>query len=420
MSHYKRVLGRGLNLGSGVGLRKRQISAAAGPPPGPTPDIIWDLEGAGALPGTSTFTRSDNKWYRNGSGVWVSAGVNIQRFHNLTVGGGEQGLLFEPPVTKLAIQRRDFTNAAWVKTNITAAKDETGIDGVANSCSTLTATAANGTALQVVTSASSNHVMQAFVSRKTGTGTIEITINGGTQWEDITSSLTSNIDNEFSKVAFAITDPEIGFRIVTSGDEIVVDCCDVETGLRATTPFVQDNTGSETRSSDDLTDSTSLDAAHSMMVDATVDPLVQSGNEQATLIHFPPSATASLFLNNSTQLRVISNTLAPIVNAASTYEGERHKFAFSVQTNEGILVDDEDNDDTDVAGDPATGTLRIGSRNASSRWWHSVIHRVEYFSQAQTLLELKNLVTGGGAVLLSLGYSSDLVGYSSDVVGYVV
>lgn len=56
-----------------------------------------------------------------------------------------QGILVEEARTNVVLWNRDLTNAAWTKTNITAAKDQTGIDGFASSASKITATAGNGT-----------------------------------------------------------------------------------------------------------------------------------------------------------------------------------------------------------------------------------------------------------------------------------
>jgi hypothetical protein len=75
--------------------------------------------------------------------------------------GDPLGLLVEEARTELTLYNRDFTNAAWTKSNMTTAKTATGPDGVTNSASTLTATAGNATALQAITSTSAarTHLM---------------------------------------------------------------------------------------------------------------------------------------------------------------------------------------------------------------------------------------------------------------------
>jgi hypothetical protein len=81
-------------------------------------------------------------------------------------------VLVEEARTNLCLYSDDFTNAAWVKSNLTAAKTATGPDGVTNSASTLTATAANATAQQAITSASAARITSMFVKRRTGTGAV--------------------------------------------------------------------------------------------------------------------------------------------------------------------------------------------------------------------------------------------------------
>jgi hypothetical protein len=137
-------------------------------------------------------------------------------------GGVSQGIHITPPQTELLLWNRDLTNAVWVPTTMTVAKNQTGIDGVANSCSSLTATAANATILQSLTRASSRRCSGVWVKRITGSGAIQMTQDGGTTWTAIT------VTASFSQFASGINmqtvvNPVIGLRIVTSGDAIAVD-----------------------------------------------------------------------------------------------------------------------------------------------------------------------------------------------------
>jgi hypothetical protein len=81
-------------------------------------------------------------------------------------------VLVEEARTNLLLWSSDLTQAAWTPTNLTAAKTATGPDGVANSASTLTATAANAFARQPITSASAARITSMFVKRRTGTGAV--------------------------------------------------------------------------------------------------------------------------------------------------------------------------------------------------------------------------------------------------------
>jgi hypothetical protein len=141
------------------------------------------------------------------------------------------GLLTEGARTNIALHNRDLTQAAWVKTNVTAARDALGVDGLANGASRLTATAGNATCLQTVTLGSSARFMSAWIRRITGTGVIEMTTNNGTNWDPVTFT------GQYARVSIptrTVTNPVFGFRIVTSGDVIVVDFVQNENGTFAT------------------------------------------------------------------------------------------------------------------------------------------------------------------------------------------
>ena len=145
------------------------------------------------------------------------------------------GLINEPiAATNIALQNRDLTNAAWTKTNITAAKTQTGIDGVANSASLITASAANGAVLQTVTLASSQRFQSAYVKRVTGSGVVNMTTDGGATWSAIT------VTGSYTRVSIpaqTVTNPSFGFQIVTNGDAIAVDFVQNEAGSKWSSPI---------------------------------------------------------------------------------------------------------------------------------------------------------------------------------------
>jgi hypothetical protein len=147
----------------------------------------------------------------------------------------QYGILEEPAGTNLCLYSDDFTNAAWTKSNMTTAKTATGPDNGTNSASTLTATAGNATALQAITSASSARITGFWVKRRTGSGNIDLTQDNGGTWQTMT------VTADWTRVeltAATLTDPTVGIRIVTSGDEIDVWGFQHETGsvLTSTIP----------------------------------------------------------------------------------------------------------------------------------------------------------------------------------------
>lgn len=142
-------------------------------------------------------------------------------------------LLVEPTAINRALHNRDLTNAAWVKgATMTAAKNQTGVDGSANGASSLTggAVLATNTALQAIVLASSSRVQSTWVRRLVGTGTIEMTTDGGTSWVAITARITTAW-NRIDIPAQTVTNPSVGFRITTNTDSIAVDYVQNETDV---------------------------------------------------------------------------------------------------------------------------------------------------------------------------------------------
>lgn len=121
--------------------------------------------------------------------------------------------------TELTLYNCDFTNAAWTKSSMSTAKTATGPDGVANSATTLTASGANATALQAITSASAARRTGTWIKRRAGSGIVELTQDGGSTWTAVT------VTSEWTKVdipSVTSANPTVGIRVVTSGDAVDV------------------------------------------------------------------------------------------------------------------------------------------------------------------------------------------------------
>lgn len=180
--------------------------------------------------GRLTCVRSSTTDYAdNLAGVWFPFPANAPRITN-------KGMLIEKAATNVVIQNRDLTQAAWVAVSVTPAKDQVGIDGVANSASSITATGANGTILQTDVLGSSSRLASAFVKRITGSGTIQFTGDGA-------AYSTITVTTEWTRVKLAaatVVNPVTGFKIVTSGDAIAVDFVQNETAVAqtATSPIL--------------------------------------------------------------------------------------------------------------------------------------------------------------------------------------
>jgi hypothetical protein len=167
--------------------------------------------------------------YYNSAGLLAQAAINAPRYDYDPVTLAFKGILHEGSRTNSALFCRDFTNAAWVKTNATATLTATGIDGVANSASTITATAASATVLQTIV-ATVTAVTSFSIRRRTGSGTVQISQDGAT-W--LTVTLTSSYQR-FQIAGAALVNPVIGVLISTSGDAIDIDYSQLEPTADAT------------------------------------------------------------------------------------------------------------------------------------------------------------------------------------------
>ncbi len=153
--------------------------------------------------------------------VWQSYGSGVP---GEVYASGQWWLYGAPAATNLQIQSKDLTNAEWTASNMTVAFTATGMTGAANDASDLTATAGNATVIaNQIVAASADQTTRWFIKRKTGTGVIEITVDNGTTWQDVTTEVDSAAGfNECIESLAATVNIQIGIRIVTSGDAVYV------------------------------------------------------------------------------------------------------------------------------------------------------------------------------------------------------
>lgn len=124
-------------------------------------------------------------------------------------------------LTNRCLWNRDLTQSGtWTASNMTTAKTSVGADGSANAATRLTASAGNATILQTVTLASGQVVFSFYIKRITGTGNVDFTVDGGSTWT--TKTITTSYTLQFITQA-AVTNPQFGIRLVTSGDAVDVD-----------------------------------------------------------------------------------------------------------------------------------------------------------------------------------------------------
>lgn len=204
------------------------------------PQSALDLDFlSGTLDPRITFTRASSGTFFGSNGLLQTAANDVPRFDYDPSTLAPRGLLIEEQRTNLLLYNRDLTDITWVKTNITAVRNQTGIDGAANTATRLTASASNGTVLQIIISASAARATSVYMRRVTGTGAVEMTQDNGGTWTAIA------VPTTWGRVTIpsaTVTNPTVGFRIVTSGDAIDVDYCQCENGQFATSAIANTTT----------------------------------------------------------------------------------------------------------------------------------------------------------------------------------
>lgn len=328
--------------------------------------------GVGVLSPQLTFSGGANAWYFNSSGLLTASSTNSPRFDYDPLTLAYKGLRMEGARTASGLHCRDFTQAAWTKSNVTAAKDAIGLDGVSNSCSTLTSTSSDGTALQSVTLGSAAYTFSVYVKRKTGAGTISITDNNGSNYTDITALINSST---FTKVEITRTqaNPNFGFKISTSGDAIIVDVAQLENGAFSSSPIIT-TSAAVTRTADACSTSVSGKAwfnalEGTMFVDYQRDSTVSTATIAMRVDDGTDANNIRVYQETSASTRAFTarvDTASANQVAISRSSGNLNiacKSAFAYKVNDFALSANNSAVTTDTSGTVPTGitTLRIGS-----------------------------------------------------------
>lgn len=203
-------------------------------------------------------TRASTKYVMASDGLFTSVPSNVLALANNTGG------LIEEARTNLALWSRDLTQSGtWIAVTMTAAKNAVGIDGTANSATTLTSSSAAGTILQSLTQASAAYTYTVYVKGVTVTGAIQVA-----DYPVLTPSFTTlSSANCFNPAGVGVApasgqtgflrctvtatslNPVIGFKFANSGDSIIADFNQLEAGSFGTSPIATTN-ATATRAAD--------------------------------------------------------------------------------------------------------------------------------------------------------------------------
>lgn len=127
------------------------------------------------------------------------------------------GLSLEGQVANEITYSCDFTQSVWVKSNITVGNDSVDTPAGTKTTVTLTASTDNGTVLYTIPASGTARTYSVFMKRKTGTGAVSITSDGGSNYTECSLSST---DWRRFKVVNASANGVCGIKIATSGDAV--------------------------------------------------------------------------------------------------------------------------------------------------------------------------------------------------------
>jgi hypothetical protein len=201
----------------------------------------------GCTPATClAVVRASTGYCSDNTGLFISFSANLPR---ICAGNG---FLIEAARTNDALFARDMTNAAWVKTTMTTALNAVGIDGNANSATTLTATGALAMSVQTITLASQADNYSVYLKRVTGSGTISLCLAATACGTATPCTVTSTVVFVRCTVTATVLNPIVGIQISTNGDAVIADFNQMEPGSTATSPILT-TAAAATRASDLVT-----------------------------------------------------------------------------------------------------------------------------------------------------------------------
>lgn len=343
--------------------------------------------------------------------TYIANGAYVSTNTPLAANSTSNGLLIEEARTNRILWCRDATQTNWTKTNVTAAKDQTGIDGVANAASSLTSTSANGTCIQTITLASGSRTGSVFLKRITGTGTIQVTLDGTTY------STVELSASEWRRIVLSgtVTNPTVGIKIVTSGDAVAMDYGQVEDGLFATSPILT-TTATVTRSADSASVQGSNFLTCIFRDGGTIQATAKGNGSVTQLLHricgIDNTATAAqlgaFFTNGGYTIfgspaLVVSeariNSLFPTLTVGQTVN-VAFSFGHGLLNGGGNGIYGNSIPQYDFTNVFSNVNLTnnmvfaIGSRNATSLFLNGTISRVLYTPKIQTLSGLQDITSG--------------------------
>jgi hypothetical protein len=225
-----------------------------------------------------------------------------------------QGALIEGQRTNLCLQSAAL-GTTWSPTGITVGDNDAASPDGGTNAELLTASAGNGTLIQDLgVIASAAKVFSIYLKRKTGTGNIDLTLNGGTGWTTV--AVTASWARY--QITATLADPDVGIRVVTSGDAVWAWGGQVEAAAFSSS-YIPTTTAAVTRNADRLSTS-SLNYSEtngSTYVEADTGDSSNNGRVVASTV---PNANMFIWFGQSATIQINDGTtgLGTVVYAART------------------------------------------------------------------------------------------------------
>lgn len=360
-----------------------------------------------------TISRGTTKTYFDAAGLLQVAPVDSWPLDHDPASLEPLGRKVEGARTNVVLQRRDLSNAAWTKTNITAAKDQVGIDGVTNSASSILATAGNGTCLQAITLASSARSQTAWVKRLVGTGVVNMTMDNGSTWTAIT------VTSAWTRVSIptqTLANPTVGFRLVANADKIAVDFVQNENGTFASSTIPDTTAGSSvTRNADDIQITGSNFSGFFNGTEGTIvieSQVIDDANATDGTVHFDKGDTNDFIYIKNREMRVTTGSVQQ-ANIGDNFTRTVDRQAGRYKANDislaknGVLF----TPDTSAALPTGLTIMRVGSTPTGYgyNWWR----RVDYYNTGRTDADLLELTLGDVLIIAEGDSRVDGASYAS-------
>lgn len=335
-----------------------------------------------------TYTAPGTKLIRGANGLW-SAGSTLRTAYDATL--NPLGVLIEEARTNLCLQSNDLTSATWTKSNVNTTLTATGPDGVANSATTVTAIGANGTVSQSITSGSAQRLTTAFLRRRTGTGNVDLTQDGGLSW--VTQAVTSSW-TPFTLTPVTSANPVIGLRIVTSGDAVDVAYFQHELGAFATSPIVTaGSTATRVRDSISIASSLFPNGTGQTFHAITKNLLVTPSGGNTNILGVNAAATASLYCGNDSTASYYNGTSSISKVHGGSFTGGTVKVASSSDASNASVTGNGLAPTTGALGLAAISSMQIGSQQGVGAFLNGYLNRLIYLPRRMSDAELQGLTT---------------------------